>query len=324
MSNDLLASKDYVLLTGSANPKLASAVGIILGKKVYETVSLFADGEEKIEIPENLRRRDVFIIQPTSPPSDNHVMELIFMIDAARRASAHEITTVIPYFGYARQDRKDRPRVPISSSVVASLIEYSGANRIVTVDIHSEQQQGFIKAPWDNLYGSFVFIPVIKKLNLKNLVVAAPDKNGVARASAYADRLGADSIAIVYKERDLMQKNISSALDMIGNVKEKNVLIIDDMYDTGGTICNAAKLLKNRGAKSVIAVVTHGIFSGDGLRKLEESVVEKLYITDTINLSAKIKASSKIEVVSIAPLIAEAIKCIQTGESISQKLILNS
>lgn len=323
MVNTHLPSEDYVLLTGSANPKLAHEIGKILGKEVFETVTLFADGEEKIEIPQNLRRRDVFIIQPTSPPSDSHVMELIFMIDAARRASSHEITAVIPYFGYARQDRKDRPRVPISSSVVANLIEYSGAQRILTVEIHSEQQQGFIKAPWDNLYGSFVFVPVVKKLNLKNLVIAAPDKNGVARASAYADRLGADSIAIVYKERDLVQKNISSALDMIGNVKDKNVLIIDDMYDTGGTICNAAKLLKDRGAKTIIAVVTHGLFSGDGLERLEESVVEKLYITDTITLSDKVRNSKKIEVVSIAPLIAAAITCIQTGESISQKLILN-
>src|SRR3990167_6296470 len=187
----------FVLLTGTANLKLAQDVAKILGKDVGETVSVFADGEKRVIIPENLRKRDVFIIQPTCPPVDSSIIELFLIIDAAKRSSASEVTAIIPYFGYSRQDRKDRPRVPISSSIIARLIEYAGADRIVTVDIHSEQEPGFVEIPWDNLFGSYSFLPILKKeFSSQNLVIASPDKNGVLKATFYAELLDAEGIAV--------------------------------------------------------------------------------------------------------------------------------
>src|SRR3989338_7430530 len=220
-------SNGFVLLTGTANLKLAQDIAKILDKEVYETVTTFADGEKRIIIPENLRKRDVFIIQPTCPPVDSSIVELFLIIDAAKRSSASEVTAIIPYFGYSRQDRKDRPRVPISSSIIARLIEYSGADRILTVDIHSEQEPGFVEIPWDNLYGSYSMLPELKKHFSSNLVVASPDKGGVPKASFYGELLDADGLAIVFKERDVEKNNQSEALDMIGNVLGKDVLIVD-------------------------------------------------------------------------------------------------
>ena len=214
-------SNGFVLLTGTANLKLAQDVAKILGQNIDETVSVFADGEKRVIIPENLRKRDVFIIQPTCPPVDSSLVELFLIIDAAKRSSASEVTAIIPYFGYSRQDRKDRPRVPISSSIIARLIEYSGADRILTIDIHSEQQPGFVEIPWDNLYSSYSLLPTLKKEFPKNLVIASPDKNGVARATFYAELLDADGIAIVFKERDVHKKNESKALDMIGEERKR-------------------------------------------------------------------------------------------------------
>lgn len=314
-------SNGFVLLTGTANLKLAKDIGNILGKAVHETVSTFADGEKRIIIPENLRRRDVFIIQPTSPPVDSNMMELLLIIDAAKRSSASEVSVIIPYFGYSRQDRKDRPRVPISASLVARLIEFAGADRIVTVDIHSEQEPGFVEIPWDNLYGSYSMLPQLKKHFKPDLVVASPDKGGVPKATFYAELLNAENIAIVFKERSVSKSNQSAALDMIGNVRNKDVLLVDDMIDTAGTICNAADLIKSRGARKVCAASTHGLFSDPALERIEQSALEQIFITDTVPLRKEVLKNPNFKVISVAPLLAEAIKCIYNGDSMSAKLI---
>jgi len=314
--------ESYILLTGQSNPKLASDIAEYLHQEVYEPISIFSDGEIRVKIPVNMRRKHVFIIQPTSPNSNKHIMELIFMIDAARRSSAAEITAIIPYYGYARQDRKEMPRVPISSSVIAGMIEKAGANRIVTIDIHSEQQQGFTKIPWDNLYGSYALLPAIKSRKLKNLIVASPDKGGMTRATGYARLLGAEGIALVYKERDIAVNNKSEAMAMIGNVKGKDVLIVDDMLDTGGTIVNGANYLKKQGAKSVRTAITHGLFSGLALLKIKESSLDEIIVTDTIAPIEELLKNKKVIIATVAPLLAEAIRRIQTGESISKDLIL--
>ncbi len=317
----MTTSNGFVLLTGTANLPLAKDIAKILGKDVDETVTVFSDGEKRIIIPENLRRRAVFIIQSTSTPVDENIMELLLMIDAAKRSSAAEVTAVIPYFGYSRQDRKDRPRVPISASLIARLIEFSGADRILTVDIHSDQEAGFVGIPFDNLYSSYALIPEIKKVFASNLVVASPDKGGVTKATFYANLLDADGLAIVYKERDVMKKNESHALDMIGEVNGKDVLIVDDMIDTAGTICGAAKLFKSRGAKSVSVAATHGLFSGSASEQIKNSPIDKIFVTDTVPVRKDMLDNPKVKIISIAKLLAEAISCIYNGDSISEKLI---
>lgn len=314
-------SNGFVLLTGTANLKLAKDIGKILQQEVHETVSIFADGEKRIIIPENLRRREVFIIQPTCPPVDSSIMELLLIIDAAKRSSASEVSVVIPYFGYSRQDRKDRPRVPISASLVARLIEFAGADRIVTIDIHSEQEPGFVEIPWDNLYGSYSMLPELKKHFKSDLVVASPDKGGVPKATFYAELLDAQSIAIVFKERNISKSNESAALGMIGNVKGKDVLLVDDMIDTAGTICNAANLIKSRGARKVCAASSHGLFSDPALQRIKESALEQIFLTDTVPLRKEVLENPNFKVISVAPLLAEAIKCIYNGDSMSAKLI---
>ncbi len=322
MSLGIAQSNDYVLLTGRSNPLLAKKVASFLKKELFNPVSVFSDGEIRIKVPENVRRKHVFIIQPTCPPVNDSLLELVFMIDAARRSSADEITAIIPYFGYSRQDRKEMPRVPISASVVASILENAGVNRIVTLDIHSEQQQGFIKGPWDNLYGSYSLIPEIKKRNLKNLVIAAPDKGGMTRATGYARLLGVNEIALVYKERDIAVNNTSNALAMIGSVAGKNILLVDDIIDTGGTVIHAAEYLKKSGAKKVIICATHGLFSGNASEKFAKSTVDELIITDTVPLRSEMKKNKRITVVSVANLLAHAIERIESGESLSRELIL--
>ncbi len=312
---------EFILLTGSANPELAEKIGKILGIETTNPITKFSDGEIRVRIQSNLRRRTVFIIQPTSVPVNDHIMELILMADAARRASASEVVAVIPYYGYSRQDRKEMSRVPISSSAVATLYVASGVDRILTVDIHSEQQEGFIHKPWDNLFGSYSLVPEIKKRNLTNLVIAAPDKGGMLQATAYAKLLGAKEIAVVYKQRDIQLNNVSNTLAMIGDVEDKNVLIVDDMIDTAGTICNAANHMKQRGAKSIRVVATHGLFSGDALKRIAESAIEEMIVTDTVKHREEITNNPKITVVSVAELLAEAILRIKNGKSIS-KLIL--
>lgn len=315
-------SNDYIILTGRANPKLAHAVGKILKHEVSEPISIFSDGETRVAIEKNMRRRHVFIIQPTAPPVNDHIMELVLLADAARRGSASEIIAVIPYFGYSRQDRKEKSRVPISASVVGSILEHAGINRILTIDIHSEQQEGFIQGPWDNVYASYSVLPAIKAKKLKNLVVASPDKGGVIRATGYARLLGAEGIAIVYKERDVAVNDVSSALAMIGDVKGKDALLVDDIISTGGTLFNAANYLATQGARSVYASVTHGLFTGSALEQLNKSSIKEVIITDTIAHRAEVLQNPKITLVSVAALLAEAIKRIQSGESISKDLIL--
>jgi ribose-phosphate pyrophosphokinase len=317
---------NFVLLAGNANHTLAQQVADILKTQVYNPVSKFADGESRVKVPVNMRRRSVFIIQPTSPPHvDNYFVELLLMIDAARRGSAERIVAVIPYLGYSRQDRKEGPRVPVSAALMMRVIEYSGAHAICTVDIHSDQQQGFIHCPMDNLYGSYSLIPHLRKLATKNLVVASPDKSGVPRATTYATLLDADGVAFVYKERDVSiadNANNSQALDLIGNVQDKNVLLLDDMIDTAGTLVNAASLIQKKGAKKIFAAATHGLFSGPAIQRITDSVIEKVFVTDTVPQEERLGVHPKIEVVSVAPLLAEAIKRIYNGESISEGLIL--
>lgn len=313
---------DFVILTGRSNPELAKAIGKILEVPVDEPISVFADGEIRVRIQPNLRRRMVFIIQPTSTPVNDHVMELLFMIDAAKRASASEVIAVIPYFGYSRQDRKEMSRVPISSSVIANALVGAGVDRILTLDIHSEQQEGFIAKPWDNVFGSYSILPELKKKELKDIVVAAPDKGGMVRATGYARLLGSDSLALVYKKRDIMLNNVSNTLAMIGNVKDRDVVVIDDLIDTAGTIVNAVNYIKSKGAKSIRVVATHGIFSGDALKRIEASEIDEMIVTDSIAQRDEIRNHPKITVVSVAPLLAEAIKRIRSGESISKDLIL--
>ncbi|MBI2315300.1 ribose-phosphate pyrophosphokinase [Candidatus Daviesbacteria bacterium] len=314
-------SNGFVLLTGTANLPLARGIAKILGKEADETVTVFSDGEKRVVIPENLRKRDVFIIQPTCPPVDTNIMELLLIIDAAKRSSASEVSAIIPYFGYSRQDRKDRPRVPISASIIARLIEFAGADRILTVDIHSEQESGFVEIPWDNLYSSYSFLPDLKKAFPSNLVIASPDKGGVPKATFYSELLDADGVAIVFKERDVMKRNESQSLGMIGEVEGKDVLIVDDMIDTAGTICEAAKLISDRGAKSVSAVATHGILSGPALERIKASKIDKVFLTDTVPLKKEILENPKFTVISVAQLLAEAINCIYSGDSMSEKLI---
>lgn len=313
--------ENFVLLTGSANEPLAKSIAKKLNTTVTNPVSIFSDGEIRIKISPNLRRRHVFIIQPTCPPVNDHIMELLLMIDAAKRGSASEIIVVMPYFGYSRQDRKEMARVPISSALVASLIEHAGADRILTLDIHSEQEEGFIHNPWDNIYASYSLTPAIKKKKLNGLVVASPDKGGVPRATFYQGLLGASELAIVYKERDLSVNNKSDALAMVGNVKGKNVLLVDDMIDSAGTIAHAANYLKEKGAKRIFVCASHGIFSGEALRRISESAIEKVIVTDSVNHRAEVRNHPKIEIASIAPLLVEAIKRIETGDSISSLIL---
>jgi len=314
--------EDFILLTGRSNPKLAREIAKLLKKEVHEPISIFSDGEIRVRIPANMRNTHVFIIQPTAPLVNDSIMELLFMIDAAKRSSASNISAIIPYFGYSRQDRKEMPRVPISSSVIANMISNSGATQILTVDIHSQQQQGFVHIPWDNLYGSYALIPEIKSQKIDNLIVASPDKGGLIQATGYAKLLGAQGVALVFKERDVELNNKSEVLDMIGDVKGKNVLIVDDILDTGGTIMNAAIFLKSQGAKSVRLALTHGLFSGNALDKIKDSAVDKIFITDSINQKPEVLKNKKIRIVSISQLLAKAIERILSGESMSKDLIL--
>lgn len=314
----------YILLTGTSNVPLAQRIAKILKKELDEPISLFPDAEIRVRIPHNLRQRDVYIIQPTFPRGNDHIMQLIFMIDAARRASAKSISVVIPYFGYSRQDRKEMPRVPISSSIVARLLEEAGADRIITVDIHSEQQQGFTKIPWDNLYGSYALLPLIKSRKLKKLVVASPDRGGVNRATGFSKLLNATGLAIVFKKRDINLNDTLDTLAVIGEVEGKDILLVDDQIATGGTIASAANLLKDQGARSVRVAAVHGLFNGPALERISSSAIEEVFITDTIEPTLEVRSNPKIIIASVAPMLAEAIKRVRTGDSISRDLILQT
>ena len=304
------------ILSGTSNPRLSKEISKKLKLKLINTnIKRFSDGEIYIEINENIRGNSVFVIQSTSTPANDNIMELLLCIDALRRSSAKNITAVIPYFGYARQDRKVAPRTSISAKVVSNLITNAGANRIVTVDLHAGQIQGFFDIPVDNLFTTPLFARYIKKkFKSKNLVCVSPDVGGVQRTRGLATKIKAD-LAIIDKRRPEPGK--SKVMNIIGDVKGKNCIIIDDIIDSGGTIINAVEALKKAGAIDVYVFITHAVLSGEAAEKIKKSKIKKLIITDTIDNSLKIKNNSKIEVISIAPLMAEAISRISNSTSAS-------
>jgi ribose-phosphate pyrophosphokinase len=304
--------KPYKIFSGSAHPQLAKDITKLLDVRVGEVnISKFADGEIGVQISESVRGRDVFIIQPTCPPTNDSLMELLIMTDALKRSSAKSIMAVIPYFGYARQDRKAAPRVPISAKLVSNLIEKAGIDRVVTLDLHAGQIQGFFDIPVDNLYGAILFANHIKEKNLPNPVIASPDIGGVARARALAKRLGYD-LVIVDKRRE--KANEAEVMNIIGDVENKDVILVDDMVDTAGTLVGAAKALKEKGANSVMACCSHPLLNGPAYDRVENGDLDELIVTDSIPLKQE---SNKITVVSIAPLFAEVIRRIVNNESVN-------
>ena len=304
------------ILSGTSNPKLSKEISKLLKLKLVNTnIKRFSDGEIYIEINENIRGNSVFVIQSTSNPANNNLMELLLCIDALRRSSAKNITAVIPYYGYARQDRKVVPRTSISAKVVANLITNAGASRVVTVDLHAGQIQGFFDMPVDNLFTTPLFARYIKKkLKNKKLICVSPDVGGVQRTRGLATKIKAD-LAIIDKRRPKPGK--SQVMNIIGNVKGKTCIIVDDIIDSGGTIVNAVDALKKNGATEVYVFITHAVLSGDAASKIKKSKIKKLIITDTIDNSQKIKNNNKIEVLSISSLMAEAIKRISNSTSVS-------
>jgi len=287
--------------------KIADSYGIELGKSI---VTKFSDGELQTSYEENIRGKDVFIIQSTSPPGDN-LLELLMMIDAAKRASARQIIAVIPYFGYARQDRKDKPRVAIASKLIANLLTTAGVNRVITLDLHADQIQGFFDVPVDNLYASNIFMDHIRKLNLPDLIMASPDTGGTRRAASYAKALNTGFV-ICYKQR--AKPNVIEQMELIGDVEGKDVILVDDIIDTAGTITKAADLIMSRGANTVRVFCTHPIFSGSAYERLNKSKITEIVVTDTVPLKQTL---DKIKVLSTADLLSEVINRVQNFESIS-------
>jgi len=303
-----------VVFSGTANKKLSEKISKSLKIKLGElTVSRFSDGEIGVKVYENVRGKDVFIIQPTCPPVNENLTELLIVLDALRRASAYRITAVIPYFGYARQDRKDQPRVPITAKLVANILDSAGANRVLTLDLHAGQIQGFFDIPVDHLYGINTIVDYFKKTKANNLVIVSPDVGGIKLARAYAKRFKA-GLAIVDKRRNTPES--TEVMHILGEVKGKNVIIVDDIVATGSSLVEAAKALKIAGAKKIFAAITHGILSNNAVGKINKSCIDRLVITDSIPLD-KNKKSKKIKVVSVGSLFAEAIKRIHFEKSIS-------
>ena len=292
--------------------KIAEAYGVKLGKISFHN---FNDGEFQPSFEETIRGSRIFLIGSTHPSSEN-LMELLLMIDAAKRASARHITAVMPYFGWARQDRKDKPRVPIAAKMIARMIESAGATRVMTMDLHADQIQGFFQIPVDHLYASTIFLPYIQSLKLDNLCIASPDMGGSKRAYAYAKTLNSD-VVVCYKQRK--KANIISHMELIGDVKGKNVVLVDDMVDTAGTLAKAGDLIIEKGAKSVRAICTHSVLSGNAYDKIDKSKLEELIITDTV---PRIKSNSKIKVLSCADLFADVMHNVHNNESISSKFIM--
>ncbi len=298
--------------TKDLGEKIAASYGIPLGKSV---VTEFSDHEFQPSFEESIRGHHVFIVQSTFPTSDN-LMELLLMIDAAKRASAHKVIAVIPYFGWARQDRKDQPRVSIGSKLVSNLLVAAGVNRVITLDLHADQIQGFFDIPVDALYASSLFVEYIRNLGLHDILMASPDIGGSKRASAYAKRLGTD-LAICHKQRAMA--NVVASMTLIGDVKDKDVIIVDDIIDTAGTIVKAGQLIMDNGAKSVRAFATHAVFSGPAMERIENSVFNEVVVTDSIPLRGEV--SNKIKVISTADLFAETIHRVESYESISSLFI---
>lgn len=301
------------IFSGRATRYLADKIAEYYGSPLGTcNVTVFSDGEFQPGFEENLRGKDVFLIQSTFPPTEN-LMELLMMVDAAKRASARRIIAVIPYFGFARQDRKDRPRISIAAKLVANLLQVAGATRVITMDIHADQIQGFFDIPVDNLYASKIFVPYINSLNLKDPIMASPDAGGTRRASSYAKML--DTVfCICHKQRS--KPNEIKKMILIGDVQDRDVILIDDIIDTAGTITRAGQLLKDNGARSVRAFATHAIFSGSAMEKIDNSVFDEVVVTDTIPLVPN--PSKKIHVLSTAELLAEVIKKVENYESLSE------
>ena len=309
-------ANNLMVFTGNSNPVLADAIAKNIGVPLgYASISKFSDGEVSVELNENVRGKDVFIIQPTCAPTNDSIMELLLIADSLHRASANRITAVIPYFGYARQDRRVRSaRVAISAKVVADMISGVGVNRVLTVDLHAEQIQGFFSIPVDNVYGSPVLTDDIERQKYKNLLVVSPDVGGVVRARAVAKQLNKD-LAIIDKRRPTA--NEAQVMHIIGDVKGRSCLIVDDMVDTAGTLCKAADALKENGAKKVMAYCTHPILSGPAVENIEASNLDSLVVTDTIPLSEAAKKCSRIRQLSMARLLGESIRRVSNEESIS-------
>lgn len=308
-------NRELILFTGNSNPNLAQEIaayfGLPLGKAFVGT---FSDGEIRVEIGENVRGKDVFVVQSTCPPVDHHLMELLIMIDALKRASARRITAVISYYGYGRQDRKVKPRVAITAKLIADLITTAGANRVLSMDLHAGQIQGFFNIPVDHLFAAPVMLEYIKTHFQNHLTIVSPDAGGVERARAFAKRLGA-GLAIIDKRRDV--PNLAEAVNIIGDVKGETVVILDDMVDTAGTLTEAAHVLRSREVNSVYACCTHAVLSGPAIERLVNSPIEKLVVTNTIPLKETAQNCGKIEVLSVASLLGEAIKRIHEETSIS-------
>ena len=304
--------RGYKVFSGTANQELSRQIAKYLGIPLSEaSIKRFSDGEISIQIGESVRGKDVFIIQPTCAPTDTNLMELLILTDALKRSSASTVTAVIPYFGYARQDRKEAPRVPITAKLVANMIETAGIDRVVTMDLHAGQIQGFFDIPVDNLYGTITFINYLKNKHLSNPIVASPDVGGVARARSLAKQLNLD-LAIIDKRRE--KANESEVMNVIGDVNGKDVILIDDMVDTAGTLIKAAAAFKERGATSVTAFCTHPVLSGPAYERIAAGAIDELVVTDTIPLKEQ---NEHIKVISVAPLFAEVIRRVYHDESVN-------
>lgn len=309
-------AKNLMLFTGNANPGLANEVAKELGVKMGQAeVKKFSDGEISVEIQENVRGKDVFVIQPTCAPTNDNLMELLVLVDALRRSSTQRITAVVPYFGYARQDRRVRSaRVPITAKVVADLMVRVGVDRVLTVDLHAEQIQGFFDCPVDNVYGSPILVEDIKKQRYPDLLAVSPDIGGVVRARAVAKQLGID-LAIIDKRRP--QANVAEVMNIIGDVAGKTCLLVDDIVDTAGTLCTAAQALKESGASKVVSYCTHPVLSGPAIERLNGSELDELVVTNTIPLSEAALGCKRIRILSMASMLAESIRRVSNEESIS-------
>lgn len=310
-------SDNIMVFSGNANPALAREITEYLDIPMGSaSVGEFSDGEITVEINENVRGKDVFIIQPTCKPSNDNLMELLVMVDAVKRASADRVTAVIPYFGYARQDRRVRSqRVPITAKVIANMLTSVGVNRVLTVDLHAEQIQGFFDIPVDNVYASPILLSDIWRQEYPDMIVVSPDIGGVVRARAVAKQLGDADLAIIDKRRP--KPNMAKVMNIIGDVKDKTCIIVDDMVDTAGTLCAAANALKEHGASGVFAYCTHAVLSGKAIENLNNSVINKLIVTDTVPLSEAAKNCDRVRQVSISKLLAETIRRIHFEESVS-------
>ena len=308
--------QNFKIFSGNAHHEFSEKVAKSLDVELSNAeITRFSDGEINIRLCESVRGKEVFVIQPTCAPTNDNLMELLIMVDALKRSSAGSINVIMPYFGYARQDRKAAPRVPISAKLVADLLQCAGITRLITMDLHAGQIQGFFNIPVDNLYGSIVLKNYVASKNFPNPIIASPDIGGVARARYFAKLLGLE-IVIVDKRRE--KANESEVMNIIGNVEGKNVILIDDMIDTAGTIIKAAEAFKKNGASSVIALGTHAVFSGPAYQRIQESSLDEVIITDTIPLKEKIE---KIKVVSVAPLFAEVIRRINHNESVNSLFV---